>query len=309
MPPIPRSGTALHGYDRLEAPGLWRPGWQEQRRDVVVSLGEATITLTDRADRPLAHWSLPALRRIADTPPLYALAAAEGAGDPDGETLEIEDPQMNAALDAILGSLAVDPRGGRLRAAIVAAGLVCLVAAVVLGGPDLLRSQALDGLTADQREELGERVVAAMAPEAGAPCDDPFGAAALRALAIAALGEDPPRVWVLANGPAGGGAPVPGGIVLAAATIADAPDAASVGARVAAEAARGVGAEAALMADAELGELARMLVAPEVPDAVLRRHAVRLADLSAPPPAAPDAPAASLPEADWIALRGICDRR
>ncbi len=305
MPPIRRSGTALHGYDRLEAPGLWRPGWQEQRRDVVVSLGEATITLTDRADRPLSHWSLPALRRIAAAPPLYALAGAEGAGDPDGETLEIEDPQMNAALDAILASLAVDPRGGRLRAAIVALGLVCLVAAIVLGGPGLLRSQALAGLTFDQREELGERVVAAMAPEAGTPCTDPFGAAALRALAIEALGDDPPRLWVLPDGPAGGGAPVPGGIVLAAATIANAPNAAAVGARMADEAARGAQAEAALIADAELGELGRMLVAPEVPAALLRRHAQRLAALPPAPPS--DAPAVvALPEADWIALRGIC---
>lgn len=44
--------TALREYDRLEATGLWRPGPEEQRREVVVSIGEATLVITDMRDRP-----------------------------------------------------------------------------------------------------------------------------------------------------------------------------------------------------------------------------------------------------------------
>lgn len=305
MPPLRRTGTALHGYDRLEAQGLWRPGWSERRQGVIVSLGEATLTLTDPADRPVAHWSLPAVRRVPGEPPLYAPAGEEGAGDPDGETLEIADAEMNAALDAILASMATEPRGGRLRMGAVALALAGAAALAVWIGPDLLRSQAAASLGPAQREELGEEVVAAMARAAGGPCAEPFGEAALRQLAIAALGDPPPRVWVLRGGPAGGGAPVPGGIVLSAAAIEAADEPGAVSARLHAEAARAGDPLERLLADGTLRELAGILVAPEVPDALLQRHAARL--LALPPPARQTAEGREgLADADWLALRGIC---
>ena len=307
MPPLPRTGTALHGYDRLEAPGLWRPGWEEPRRDVIVSLGEATLTLADRAERPLAHWSLPAVRRVGADPALYAPADADGAGDPDGETLQVDDAQMNEALSAILASLAPDPPGGRVRwgagLAVVALG----VGLALWAGPGLLRSQAATGLAPAERAALGERVVRRMADGAGRPCADPFGAAALRTLAGRALGEPAPRVWVLPDGPDGGSVSVPGGIVLSAGAIAGAGAPGEVAARLAAEAARSGDSLAALMAEARIGELGRMMFAPEVPDAVIRRHAAALLD--APPPQPADGiAAADLSEGDWAALREICAR-
>ena len=282
MPPLPRTGTALHGYDRLEAPGLWRPGWSEQRRDVVVSLGESTLTLTDRAERPVAHWSLPAVRRVGTDPPLYAPANADGTGDPEGETLEIEDAQMNEALTAILATLATDPAGGRLR---LGAGLVAALALAGLAiwqGPGLMRSQAAAGLAPAQRTELGERLVAAMGDGAARPCADPFGEAALRQLATAALGEPTPRVWVLPDGPEGGTATVPGGIVLSAEAIRASGDPGTVAARLRAEGARGDDPVGDLMAEATLGELARMLVAADPPPGLIRRHAARLRATPAP---------------------------
>ena len=304
MAPLPRTGTALHGYDRLEAPGLWRPGWNEDRQPVIVSLGEATLTLSD-AGGPLAHWSLPAVRRVGEDPPLYAPADAGGEGDPEGETLEVEDAAMNEALDAILRSLAADPQGGRGRLAAALAAAALLLGLAAWAGPGLLRSQAADGLSDAERAGLGERVVRRMAREAGRPCADPFGEAALRALAVAALGEDAPRVWVLPDGPDGGSAPVPGGIVLSAAAVEAAEAPRDVAARLAAEAARGPDPVEALLAGATLGELARMMVAPEVPDALVRRHAAALLGLPPPPPAEADA---AIDEADWAALRDICAR-
>ena len=66
--------TALERYERLESDGLWRPAPGAQRRDVTVSFGNATLVLTDRAGRPLAHWSMPALERLdgGEGPALYA---------------------------------------------------------------------------------------------------------------------------------------------------------------------------------------------------------------------------------------------
>jgi len=53
--------TALKAYERLECTGLWRSGPAMQRREVVVSCGQATLILTDMQNRPLAHWSLAAV--------------------------------------------------------------------------------------------------------------------------------------------------------------------------------------------------------------------------------------------------------
>ena len=48
--------TALDSYDRLEAAGLWRAGADAQRREVVVSIGDATLKISDMSDTVLAHW-------------------------------------------------------------------------------------------------------------------------------------------------------------------------------------------------------------------------------------------------------------
>ena len=53
--------TVLAEYQRLEAEGVWRADEDAQRRDVIVSIGEATLTLTDLNEVALTHWSLPAI--------------------------------------------------------------------------------------------------------------------------------------------------------------------------------------------------------------------------------------------------------
>ena len=55
--------TALSKYDRLEATGLWRINPSEQRREVVVSIGDATLIISDINDTALTHWSLAAVER------------------------------------------------------------------------------------------------------------------------------------------------------------------------------------------------------------------------------------------------------
>ena len=53
--------TALTQYQRLEATGIWRKSAEAQRIDVIISIGESSLVITDINEKPLAHWSLAAL--------------------------------------------------------------------------------------------------------------------------------------------------------------------------------------------------------------------------------------------------------
>ena len=108
--------TALDRYQRLEAAALWRPAPGAQRLDVIVSLGEATLTITDIRDRVQAHWSLAAIARAnpGAEPAIYHPDA-----DP-GETLEIAEgeDEMIAAIETLSSAIARQrPKPGRLRLA------------------------------------------------------------------------------------------------------------------------------------------------------------------------------------------------
>ena len=91
--------TALEKYDRIEASALWRAGEDAQRREVIVAIGDASLTISDMQDRPLAHWSLPAVERAnpGERPAIY-----HPDGDP-GEVLEIpgEEAQMIEAIEKL----------------------------------------------------------------------------------------------------------------------------------------------------------------------------------------------------------------
>ncbi len=92
--------TALDKYVRLESGGLWRPDAEAQRRDVVISFGDATLVISDGVGRPLAHWSLPALERQnrGEMPAIYA--PDEGADEPvDAASRELLRDQIRSALD------------------------------------------------------------------------------------------------------------------------------------------------------------------------------------------------------------------
>src|SRR5690606_10694329 len=88
--------TALTKYQKLECTGLWRDAPDAQRREVVVNFGEASLTMSDpRSELALSHWSLPAVERMnpGEMPALYA------PGPEADETLELDDPDMIAALE------------------------------------------------------------------------------------------------------------------------------------------------------------------------------------------------------------------
>lgn len=171
--------TALTQYDRLESLGLWRASRAAQRREVVVSFGNATLVVSDTAGRPLSHWSLPAVKRLNphDSPALFA---------PDvdaSETLEIDDADMITAIETVRGSLArVQPRQGRLRQVLTVAILLTVVGAGAVWGPDALRNQAAATVTDQRRAEIGAIILGHLQAQTGPSCRGPRGQAALHRL-------------------------------------------------------------------------------------------------------------------------------
>ncbi|MBE3639350.1 hypothetical protein [Mangrovicoccus algicola] len=189
--------TALTQYQRLEAPGIWHESPDSQRRDVFVSLGEATLVIRDRTDAALTHWSLAAIRRIAPgtDPAIYA------PGPEDDERLELTDPEMIAAIETVRRAVArSQPRHGALRVAMTLALGAAALAAAVLWLPGALVTHTASALPEATRQDIGRRLVIALEPYSGRPCRDIDGRRALGQLQKRLFGDAPWELRVLENG-------------------------------------------------------------------------------------------------------------
>lgn len=179
--------TALNEYDRLESSGLWRPTPDAQRREVTVSFGNATLVITDSAERPLAHWSLPAIERLTpkNRPAIFA-------PDPDGsEMLELDDDLMINAIEKVRSTLARSrPQPGRLRYLLTFGVLAVVVAGAVFWLPDALRSQTVTALPDAKRDQIGAVILGQMQRLTGPRCKDTQGEAALARLHQRLFGPD-----------------------------------------------------------------------------------------------------------------------
>ena len=175
--------TALKQYQRIEATGLWRPSPDEQRREVVVSIGEATLTITDFNDRALTHWSLAALERQnpGKFPAIYS-----PDGDPD-ETLELDQSEttMIEAIDRL--QRAIDrarPHPGRLRWASVG-GVVAAVAAVMLFWlPGALQGHVVKVVPEIKRQDIGNTILQRIERVSGRACTSADAQMSLKKLAV-----------------------------------------------------------------------------------------------------------------------------
>jgi len=205
--------TALSEYQRLEARGLWRDAPDAQRREVIVSLGDATLTVSDLRDRPVTHWSLPVVVRLNPgmMPALYG---------PDGdssEVLELGDDasEMIEAIGRIRSSIERRrPHPGRLRGLLVAAAAALALAAAVFWLPGAVERQALGVVPDVKRQAIGEALLARIQRVAGPVCDAPEGVEALDHLAARLPGVDgAPKLHVVRDG-VRGAAHLPGGIIL-----------------------------------------------------------------------------------------------
>lgn len=181
--------TALTKYARLEASGLWRAAPDDQRREVVVSVGDATLMISDRQDRPITHWSLAAIERAN---PGLRPAIFHPDGDP-GETLEL--PQDEADMIEAIEKLrrAVDrarPRPGRIRWLGMTLSLAAVAAIGFFWVPGALVNHALSVVPQVKRAEIGAALLQRIERMTGPACNNPAGDRALRQLR-ARLGTGP----------------------------------------------------------------------------------------------------------------------
>ena len=281
--------TALRQYERLEASGLWRAAPGDQRREVVVSVGNATLTITDPQDRPLTHWSIPAISRAnpGQRPAIY-----HPDGD-SGETLELDgsEGQMIDAIEQLRAGIARRrPRPGRLRLTMTLSALAIAALLAIFWLPGAVRDHALRVVPAVKRAQIGAALGREMQSVTGAPCRTPGGVQALARLTQrlpATRGSG--ALQVVRNGVATT-ATLPGGTILIHRALVedfDEPDV--VAGYIAAERLRTRTHDplARLLDHAGVIATFRLLTTGDLSPAVLRAYAVYLL-ADAPTPAIPD---------------------
>ncbi|MEL7092409.1 MAG: hypothetical protein AAFN94_11805 [Pseudomonadota bacterium] len=174
--------TALSKYDRLETTGLWRASSAGQRREVVVSIGDATLVISDLNDSALTHWSLAAVERAADA---AGSAVFYPDGDP-GETLELppESAEMIEAIETLRAAVArARPHPGRLRWLGAAISVASVVAIGFFWLPGALVEHALRVVPPVKEAQIGTALLARIERVSGPPCMTPEARPALAALA------------------------------------------------------------------------------------------------------------------------------
>jgi hypothetical protein len=207
--------TALTKYQRLECVGLWRLTASAQLREVVVGLRDTTLVLADpRTEMALSHWSLPSVERVnpGAMPALFTPGRLDD-GAPS-ETVEIEDPDMIAALDTVRTTLIRRrPKPGRLRG--ISLALVATFVGVfsIFWLPEAMIRHTASVLPVATRVQIGKQAVIEAARLTGSPCQGALGRQGAGALAQKLSGQGLGEIVVVRDGVAGALA-LPGGIVL-----------------------------------------------------------------------------------------------
>jgi len=205
--------TALSEYQRLEASGLWRAAPDVQRTEVVISIGDATLVISDMLDQALAHWSLAAVERAnpGQTPAIY-----HPDGD-TGETLEIDagEKEMIAAIEKLRTEIERRrPHPGRLRLLVVLVLFLLGLAASVFWLPGAVRKHAVSVVPDVKRAEIGAALLRNMQTVTGPPCRAESGISALGKLAIRLPSARPSDRLLIVRGGVRGTTSLPGGTIL-----------------------------------------------------------------------------------------------
>lgn len=162
--------TALKKYARLEATGLWRQTPEDQRREVVVSIGDATLVISNTNDTALTHWSLAAIERAgtSDDP-----ATFHPDGDP-GETLQLQadEMQMIEAIETLRRAVTKSrPRPGRLRWLGATLSAAAVAALLIFWLPGALVNHAMKVVPWVTRIQIGNELLERIERVAGPPCE------------------------------------------------------------------------------------------------------------------------------------------
>ncbi|MGC3939226.1 hypothetical protein ACOTTU_15590 [Roseobacter sp. EG26] len=180
--------TALKKYARLEASGLWRLSPDDQRREVIVSIGDATLIISDMQDRAITHWSLAAVQRAN---PGKRPAIFYPDGDPN-ETLELGtgEAQMIDAIEKLRRAVErARPKPGRLRWLGMTLSIAAVLAVAVFWVPQALINHTLSVVPSVKRAEIGKALLSRIERMTGASCSEPAGVRALSTMR-ARLGAD-----------------------------------------------------------------------------------------------------------------------
>ncbi|MGI9388825.1 MAG: hypothetical protein ACR2O1_02110 [Boseongicola sp.] len=186
--------TVLAAYQRLEAEGVWRLDADAQRRDVIVAIGDATLTISDHHEAALAHWSLPAVRRV--NPGEHPAIFSPGSDAP--ETLEIADTTMVDALSKVLKAIRRKGRHpGRLRIIGMTSAAAAIVLLAVFWLPGALASYTAGILPDAARISMGRDMSGHIRQLTGAPCETGSGRRALELLTARLFPDKKVRIDVL----------------------------------------------------------------------------------------------------------------
>ena len=302
--------TALKAYERLECTGLWRSGPAMQRREVVVSCGQATLILTDMQNRPLAHWSLAAIDVQTHKEDAATLRPAPGSE----ESLEISDKTMLEALQKV--QKAIDrsrPHPGRLRFILAVSSVVLLSFVTLIWGPQAMVSYASNVLPKAKRAQLGGALVERIGQLAGPYCTSPEG---IRSAALLVERLAPKAALELRVLPGQRTAPIvlPGGkVILFDNMVGQSDDPAVTAAYVAAAIATLNDADplGLYLEDAGPFVSISLITSNELSNRQLDQLAkIALSDQRRPASATqPPAPTAlpTLPDGAWLGLQAICN--
>lgn len=260
---------------------------------MVVSVGTATLVLTDLADRLLGHWALAGVSVVGRE----GIATVYGMAE--GETLTIRDREIVAAIAAasdLLPRRAPAARRIPLGPILAVAALVALA----LAAPGLVRMQAASMVPPERAVEIADEMLIAAVARHGPPCEPREARPAISRLTKAVAPASPPRLRIVPLGRPAAIA-LPGAAVLVDRTLAARdPDAAVAAAR------RALGTDPVtdLMRAAGTTGSLRYLLTGRIPDATLQRATE--AAIAAAPTAVPAAHPVPLWAGDRAILAAAC---
>ena len=189
--------TALNDFQRLESTGIWQATPDAQRRDVIVSVGDATLTLADLQNTALTHWSLPAIRRVnpGEEPALFS------PGSASVERLELTDETMIDAISKV--RVAIEkrkPHPGRLRFALTGGTIALVTALAVFWLPGAMLKYTASVVPDEKRAEIGENLLENIQRIAGKPCGNPLGLQSLGQLHNRLFSPGAGKIVVVSSG-------------------------------------------------------------------------------------------------------------
>ncbi len=162
-------------YTTLEAHGYWRASKDDPGRRVVVVITTRHLTINSPSDRPLANWSLEAVRPVAPG----SVPAIFTPDDDADETVEIHDRHVIKLLSAQIESLTT-PRASPTPSVpwspVLTIGLIlAFVAVAAYVYSDEIATQMARLIPVSERVEIGEKSFLYLTETAGKHCTNHRG--------------------------------------------------------------------------------------------------------------------------------------